>query len=58
MSNSQTSGLWRRLTKKKQIDIMRFTHNYVNFDVRYEGHQNSPKILSMDILRVFSDHHL
>ena len=28
------------------------------FDVRYEGHQNCPKILSMNILRVFSDHHL
>ena len=37
---------------------MRFTHIDVNFDVRYEGHQNCPKILSMNILRVFSDHHL
>ena len=37
---------------------MRFTHIDVNFDVRYEGHQNWPKILSMNILRVFSDHHL
>ena len=37
---------------------MRFTHIYVNFDVKYEGHQNCPKILSMNILRVFSDHHL
>ena len=25
---------------------------------RYEGHQNCPKILSINILRVFSDHHL
>ena len=37
---------------------MRFTHIDINFDVRYEGHQNCPKILSMNILRVFSDHHL
>ena len=37
---------------------MRFTHIDVNFDVRYEGHQNCPKILSMNILRVFSDHHM
>ena len=56
MSNSQTSGLWRKFRKKKKIDIMRFTDIDVNFDVRYEGHQNWSKILSMDILMVFSDH--
>ena len=37
---------------------MRFTDIDINFDVRYEGHQNCPKILSMNILSVFSDHHL
>ena len=37
---------------------MRFTDVDINFDVRYEGHQNCPKILSMNILSVFSDHHL
>ena len=37
---------------------MRFTDIDVNFDVRYEGHQNCPKILSMNILSVFSDHDL
>ena len=37
---------------------MRFTHIDINFDVRYESHQNCPKILSMNILRVFSDDHL
>ena len=37
---------------------MRFTDIDINFDVRYEGHQNCPKLLSMNILRVFSDHHL
>ena len=37
---------------------MRFTHIDVNFDVKYEGQQNCPKILSMDILRVSSDHHM
>ena len=37
-------------SQKQQIDMMRFTHIDINFDVRYEGHQNCPKILSMDIL--------
>ena len=45
-------------SQKYLIDIMRFTDIDINFDVRYEGHQNCPKILSMNILRVFSDHHL
>ena len=37
---------------------MRFTDIDINFDVRYEGHQNCLKILSINILSVFSDHHL
>ena len=37
---------------------MRFTHNDVNFDVKYEGHQNCWKTLSMHILRVFGHHHM
>ena len=37
---------------------MRFTDIDINFDIRYEGHQNCLKILSMNILSVFSDHHL
>ena len=37
---------------------MRFTDIDINFDVRYEGHQNCPKIVSMNIWSVFSDHHL
>ena len=45
-------------SQKKKIDIMRFTHIDVNFDVRYEGLQNWLKRVSMNILRVFSDHHL
>ena len=44
--------------KKKKIDIMRFTHIDVNFDVKYEGHQNCSKTLSMHILRVFGHHHM
>ena len=57
MSNSQTSGLWRRFTKK--INWHNEVHTYwCQFYVRYEGHQNCPKILSLKILRVFSDHHL
>ena len=57
MSKNETPRLWRRFTKKLN-DTMRFTDIDINFDVRYEGHQNCPKILSMNILSVFSDHHL
>ena len=35
-----------------------FTHIDVNFYIKYEGHQNWSKILSMDILRVFDHHHI
>ena len=53
MSISQTHRLWRRFTKKIN------SHNEVkNFDVKYEGHQNCSKILSMHILRVFGHHHM
>ena len=48
MSKSQTHGLWRRFTKKK-IDIMRFTHIDVNFDVTWWW----PKTLKMCIESVF-----
>ena len=44
--------------KKKKIHIMRFTHNDINFDVKYGGHQNCSKTLSMHILRVFGHHHM
>ena len=37
---------------------MRFTDIDINFDIRYEGHKNCLKILSINILSVFSDHHL
>ena len=37
---------------------MRFTHIDVNFDDKYEGHQNCSKTLSMNILRVFGHHHM
>ena len=37
---------------------MRFTDIDDNFDVTYEGHQNKSTILSMDILRVFSEYHV
>ena len=45
-------------SQKKKIHIMRFTHIDVNFDVKYEGHQNCSKTLSMHILRVFGHHHM
>ena len=37
---------------------MRFTHIYINFDIKYEGRQNCSKTLSMHILRVFGCHHM
>ena len=45
MSKSQTFGLWRRFTKNK-IDIMRFMHIDINFDITHEGHQNWWKYFS------------
>ena len=44
--------------KKKKIGIMRLTHIDINFDIKYEGHQNCSKTLSMHILRVFGHHHI
>ena len=59
MSNIKKSNMQTmEEVHKKKIDIMRFTDIDINFDVKHEGQQNSPKIISMDILRVFSDHHL
>ena len=45
-------------SQKKSIDTLRFTQIDVNFDVKYKGHQNWSKILSMGILRLFGDHHM
>ena len=57
MSKSQTHGLWRRFTKK--INWHNEAHTYwPNFDIKYEGHQNCSKTLSMHILRVFGHHHI
>ena len=42
MSKKQTPGLWRRF-RKKLIDIMRFTHIDVNFDVTHDDHQKPSK---------------
>ena len=53
--NTQTM---EEVHKKNKIHIMRFTHINVNFDVKYEGHQNCSKTLSMHILRVFGHHHM
>ena len=55
MSKSQTHGLWRRFTNK--FNTMRFTDIAINFDVKYEGHQNCSKTFSMHILRLFGHHH-
>ena len=45
-------------SQNKYIDIMRFTQIDVNFDAKYEDHQNCSKILSMHILRLFGHHHM
>ena len=59
MSNVKLSNTWTmEEVHTIKFDIMRFTHIDVNFDVTYEGHQNWSKILSMDILRVFGEHHV
>ena len=42
MSKCQTPGLWRRLTKKN-LDIMRLRYDEVNFEVRFDDHQNTTK---------------
>ena len=43
---------------QKKIDIMRLRDIDVNFDITYGGNQNCSKILSLDILRAFCDHHM
>ena len=58
MSNVKWSSIWTMEEVHKKINIMRFTDIDVNFDITYEGHQNCPKILSMNILRAFGDHHV
>ena len=54
MSNSQKDVKYQKVKhtdygggsqKKKKIHIMRFTHIDINFDIKYEGHQNCSKIL-------------
>ena len=51
MSHVKKSNMWtmEKVHKKKLIDIIRFTHIDVNLDVKYEGHQNCSKTLSMPI---------
>ena len=44
--------------KPTKIDTVRFTDIDIDFDITYEGYQNWSKILSLDILRVFGDHHM
>ena len=51
-SNTQTM----EEVHKKKIHIMWFTHIDINFNVKYEGHQNCSKTLSMHIVRVFGHH--
>ena len=61
MLNVKKSNIWTTEEVHKKIlkiDIMRFTDNDINFDITHEGHQNWSKILYMDILRVFGDHHM
>ena len=54
MSNVKKSNTHTmEVHKKKKIHIMRFTHIDINFDIKYEGHKNCSKTLSMYILRAF-----
>ena len=45
MSNVKKSNAWtmEEVQKKKKLDIMRFTHIDVNFDVTYDGDQKLSK---------------
>ena len=43
MSKSQMHELWRGGSQKKSIDIMRFTHIDLNFDITYDGDQKPSK---------------
>ena len=56
MSKNQISWLWRRFTKK--IDILRFTHIDVNFDIRYDGNQKATKCALKVFLTNFGDLHI
>ena len=55
ISKNQTAGLWRRFIKK-ELDIMRFRHNEVNFELTCESHQNTSKTYFMNTLRCFDNH--
>ena len=45
MSNVKLLNTWtmEEVHKKREIDIMRFTHIYINFDVAYDAHQELSK---------------
>ena len=58
MSNVKNTDYGGGSQKKNKIHIMRFTDIDINFDVKYEGHQNCSKTLSMHILRIFGHHHM
>ena len=41
MSNAKKfNSLTMIEVENKKLVMMRFKHNYVNFDITYEGHQN------------------
>ena len=43
---------------KKYVDTMRFTHNNVNFNVTYDGHQSPSKCSQKVFLTNFDDLHI
>ena len=57
MSKSQHAGLWMRFIKK-ELDMRRFKHNEVNFEVTFEVQQHHSKIYFMSILRGIDDYHM
>ena len=60
MSNVKKSNTWtmEEFHKKKKIDIMRFTHIDVNFDVTYDGDQKPSKCAKKVFLNNFGDLHI
>ena len=66
MSNCQKDVKLTNVKKVKSLDYREGSQKIINwhnevdvkFDVKYEGHQNCSKILSMHTLRVFGYHHM
>ena len=55
MSNVKKSNMWTMEEVHKKVN---YYNEVCNFDVKYEGHENCSKTLSMHIWRFFGHHHM